>query len=127
MIQVQPWIPRLDEFQGPARSSPGRGTLPSLKMTSCDLQPVDSPTGSAQNRHVWPQGGNSLGAGTLKPAQHPMGRPQTSFNAQKLLVKGPGGVGSNRRTICPPCLVVCLDGLSGRLRVAREEVCQDKK
>ena len=56
-----------------------------------------------------------------------MGRPQTSLDAQKLLIEGPGGVGGNLRTICPPCLAICLDGLSGHLRVAREEVCQDKR
>ena len=56
-----------------------------------------------------------------------MGRPQTSLDAQKLLIEGPGGVGGNLRTICPPRLAISLDGLSGRLRVAREEVCQDKK
>ena len=56
-----------------------------------------------------------------------MGRPQTSLDAQKLLIKGPGGVGGNLRTIFPLRLVISLDGLNGSLRVAREEVCQDEK
>ena len=56
-----------------------------------------------------------------------MGRPQTSLDAQKLLIEGPGGVGGNLRATCPAHLAISLDGLSGRLRVAGEEVCQDKK
>ena len=84
-------------------------------MVACDLQPVGSPTGGAQSRHVWPQGGNCLGTGMLKPAHQPMGRTKTGLDAQKLLIEGPGGVGGNLRTICPPCLAVSLDGLSGRL------------
>ena len=96
-------------------------------QADCDLQPVGSPTGSAQNRHVRPRGGNGLGTGTLKPAQHLMGRPQTSLDAQKLLIEGPGGVGGDLLTIRPPRLAISLDSLCDRLRVAREEVCQDKK
>ena len=56
-----------------------------------------------------------------------MGLPKTGLDTQKLLVDGHGGVGSDLRAICPPCLMISLDGLCDCLRVAREEVCQDKK
>ena len=56
-----------------------------------------------------------------------MGRPQTSLDAQKLLVKGPGGIGGDLRAIRPPLLAISLDSLNGGLRVPRKEVCQDGK
>ena len=63
----------------------------------------------------------------MKTAQQLMGRLQTSFDAQELLVDGQGGVGGDLLAICPPRLAISLDGSSDRLRVAREEVCQNKK
>ena len=96
-------------------------------MIGCDLQPVGSPTGSAQNRHVRPQDGNGLGAGTLKPVHPPVGRTKTGLDAQKLLIDGQGSVGGNHLTVCPSRLTISLDGQRDRLRVAREEVCQNKK
>ena len=107
-------------------SSPGLGTLPRLKTTGCDLQPVGSLTGSALNRHVQPQGGNGLGAGALKPAQHPMSQPQTSLDAQKLLVKGPGGVGSNLRTFRPSSFAISFDVPIGGIRMTRENLPKQK-
>ena len=107
------------------RSGPGRGTLPSLKTTSRDLQPVGSPIGGARSLHVWPQGGNRLGADTLKPAQHPVSRPKASLDAQDMLIKGSGSVGGDLCTFCPPTFMVSLNGLDGGLRVPRKEVCQD--
>ena len=68
-----------------------------------------------------------MGAGTLKSAHQPMGRTKMGLDAQKLLINGSGGVGGDLRAACPSHLAVSLDGLSDRLRVAREEVCQDKK
>src|SRR3954464_309496 len=48
LVQTQVWIPRHDELQGTTRPSACRGALPSLQTAYCDLQPVGSPTGSAQ-------------------------------------------------------------------------------
>ena len=94
---------------------PGRGTFPGLKTASRDLQPVGSPTGGARSLHVWPQGGDRLGADTLKPAQHLVGRPQASPNAQNMLVKSPRGISADLRATRPSLLAVGLDSLNGGL------------
>ena len=120
-------MPRLNEFQGPACPGPGRGTLPSFKTAGGDLQLVGGPTGGAQSRHIRPQSGNCLGAGTLKPAHLPVDRTKTGFNAQELFINGSGCIGGDLLTICPSRLTSSLDGQRDRLRVTREEVCQDKK
>ena len=117
----------LDEFQGPARSSPGRGTLPSLKTAISDLQPVGGPTGGAQGWHVWPQSGNRLGDGTLKPAHQPMGRTKTGLDAQDLLAKGSGGVGGDLCAVRPPSFAIGLDGPIGSDGVTGEEVCSNRR
>ena len=56
-----------------------------------------------------------------------MGRTKTGLDAQKLLIDGSGGVGGDLCAACPPYLMISLVGLSDCLRMAREEVCQDKK
>ena len=68
-----------------------------------------------------------MGADTLKPARHLVGRPQASPNAQNMLVKGPRSISGDLRAIRPPLLAVSLDSLNGGLRVAGEELCQDGK
>ena len=92
------------------RSGPGRGALPSFKTAGGDCQPVGGPAGSAQSRHIWPQSGNHLGAGTLKPAQQPVSRTKTGFDAQELLVDGSGGISSDLLTVCLSRLTSGLDG-----------------
>ena len=77
--------------------------------------------------HVLPQGGNRLGADTLKPAQHPVSRPKASLDAQDMLIMGSGSVGGDLCTFRPPTVMVSLDGLDGGLRVPRKEVCKDRK
>ena len=77
--------------------------------------------------HIRPPGGNRLGADTLKPAQHPVSRPKKGLDAQYLLAKGSGGVGGDLRAVRPPPFTISLDGLVGGIRVAREEVCQERK
>ena len=56
-----------------------------------------------------------------------MSRPKTGLDAEKLLAKGPGGVGSNQRTFRPPPFAIGLDGLIGGAGVTREEVCLNRK
>ena len=56
-----------------------------------------------------------------------MSRPKTSLDAEKLLAKSAGGVGSDLLTFCPPSFVIGLDSLVGSTRVTWEEVCSDKK
>ena len=68
-----------------------------------------------------------MGPGILKTAQHPVSRPKAGLDAEKLLAKGPGGIGSDLRAFRPPFLAISLNSLVGGARVAREEVCQDGK
>ena len=56
-----------------------------------------------------------------------MSRPKTSLDAEKLLAKSAGGVGSNLLAFCPPSFAIGLDSLVGSTRVTWEEVCSDKK
>ena len=56
-----------------------------------------------------------------------MDRTKTGFNAQELFINGSGGIGGDLLTIRPSRLASSLDGQGDRLRVAGEEVCQDKK
>ena len=56
-----------------------------------------------------------------------MSRPKTSLDAEKLLAKSAGGVGSDLFAFRPPSFAVGLDSLVGSARVTREEVCLDKK
>ena len=56
-----------------------------------------------------------------------MGRPQTSLNAQELLAKGSGGVGSDLCAFHPPSFAISFNGLIGGVRMTREEVCRDEK
>ena len=56
-----------------------------------------------------------------------MSRTKTGLDAEKLFAEGPGGVGSNLRTFCPPLFAVSLNGLIGSVRVTREEVCSNRK
>ena len=79
-------------------------------MAGGDFQPVGGPTGGAQSRHVRPQGGNRLSTGTLKPAQQPVSRTKTGFNAQELLVDGSGGISSDLLALRPSRLPSSLDG-----------------
>ena len=68
-----------------------------------------------------------MGADALKPVQHPVSRSEASLNAQDVLVKSSGGIGSDLCAFRPPTLTVSLDGLDGGLRLPREEVCKDAK
>ena len=56
-----------------------------------------------------------------------MSRLETGLDAEKLLAKSAGGVGSDLLTFCPPSFVIGLDSLVGSTRVTWEEVCSDKK
>ena len=63
---------------------------------------------------------------TLQPAEHPVGRLETSLNTKELLAKGPRGVGSNLRASRPSLLTASLNGPVDGGRMAREEVCTSK-
>ena len=55
-----------------------------------------------------------------------MSRLKAGLDAEELLTKESGGVGSNLRTFHPLFLAIGLDGLVGSTGVTWEEVCTDK-
>ena len=63
---------------------------------------------------------------TLQPAEHTVGRPETSLNTKELLAKGPRGIGSNLRAFRPSLLAASLGGLVGCDGMAGDEVCTSK-
>ena len=56
-----------------------------------------------------------------------MSRPKPGLNAEDLFTKGPGGISSDPRTLCPSLLALGFDHLGGGYSMAREEVCLDKR
>ena len=68
-----------------------------------------------------------MGPDTLKTTQHSMSRPKASLDAEKLLAKAAGGIGSNLRAFRPPFFTISLISLVGSIRVARKEVCSGRK
>jgi len=49
------------------------------------------------------------------------------LDAEKLFAKGPGGIGSDLYAFRPPFLTISLNSLVGGVRMARKEVCSDRK
>ena len=63
----------------------------------------------------------------MKTAQHLVSRPKAGLDAEKLLAKGPGSIGSDLRAFFPPLHTISYIGLVRGNGVAWEEVCLGEK
>ena len=68
-----------------------------------------------------------MGPDTLKTAQHPMSRPKTGLDAEKLLTKGARGIGGDPLTFCPSFFTASLDSLVGGTKVAWKKSARTKQ
>ena len=74
-----------------------------------------------------PKGGQHLRSGTLKSAEHVVGRLEAGLDRQKLLLKRPIGIRCDLNPSLPPGLTMSFDGLVGSDRIARKVLFTKKK
>ena len=83
--------------------------------------------GGTRNYFARPKGGQHLCSGTLKPAEHAVGRLEAGLDRQKLLFKRHVGIRRDLNPSLPPGLTVSFDGLVGGDGVARKVLFTKKK
>ena len=70
-------------------------------------------SGSARDHLAGPEGGQDLRPGTLKPAEQPVSRLDTSLDRQELLLQRAAGGRRDLEAGLPPRLATNFDGLVG--------------